>query len=125
MNDLIGLRYGWGHRPGDGSGKTDCFQLTCEARNRLGLTDYQPKFEWVYQRYTEQTFNYRLIIRWLKENGRRLSTPTPGAVMLLPGRIGLALATVFDDGILFIAPSQNVVRSPIPEGIGHCYWMER
>lgn len=125
MNDLIGLRYGWGHRPDDGSGKTDCFQLTCEARKRLGLKDYQHQFDWVYQSYTESTFRYRLIFRWLKENGTRIKDQCPGAVLVLPGRVGLALATVLDDSILFIAPSQNVVRSPIPQGIGHCYWMER
>jgi hypothetical protein len=125
MNDLIGLRYCWGHKPGDGSGKTDCFQLTCEARKRLGLKDYQSQFDWVYQSYTETTFRYRLVIQWLRENGRRIQTPTFGAVMLLPGREGLALATVLDDSILFIAPSQNVVRSPIPEGFGRCFWMEQ
>lgn len=124
MNDLIGLRYGWGHKPGDGSGKTDCFQLTCEARKRLGLKNYQQQFDWVYQSYTEASFRYRLIVQWLRENGRRIHHATPGAVMLLPGRAGLALATVLDDSILFIAPSQNVVRSPVPEGYSRCYWME-
>ena len=125
MNDLIGLRYAWGHSPRDGSGKTDCFQLACEVHERLGFGDYRDQFAWVYENYTEATFRYRLIIRWLNENGKRLTQPTPGAVALLPANVGLALATVLDDGILFIAPSKNVVRSPIPTGMGHYFWMER
>jgi hypothetical protein len=125
VNDLIGLQYGWGHSPRDGSGKTDCFQLACEVHERLGFNDYRSQFDWVYQNYTEATFRYRLIIRWLNENGKRLSEPTPGAVALLPANVGLALATVLDDGLLFIAPSKNVVRSPIPKGMGHYFWMER
>lgn len=125
MNDLIGLQYGWGHAPRDGSGKTDCFQLACEVHERLGFGDYRAQFDWVYENYTEATFRYRLIIRWLNENGRRLTQPTPGAVALLPANVGLALATVLDDAFLFIAPSKNVVRSPIPKGMGHYYWMER
>ena len=125
MNDLIGLQYGWGHSPRDGSGKTDCFQLACEVHERLGFGDYRSQFEWVYQNYTETTFRYRLIIRWLNENGKRLTEPTPGAVALLPANVGLAQATVLDDGLLFIAPSKNVVRSPIPKGMGHYFWMER
>jgi hypothetical protein len=125
MNDLIGLRYGWGHAPSDGSGKTDCFQLVCEARHRLGLTDYTSKFAWVYDRYKDDTFPRRLIVRWLLEHGHRIATPMPGAVVLLPGSAGAALATALDDGVLFIAPSQNVVRSQLPEGIGHSFWMDR
>jgi hypothetical protein len=125
VNDLIGLTYAWNHSPGDGSGKTDCFQLTCEVRNRLGLADYRDQFNWVYREYTESSFPRRLIIRWLNENGKRIYERPPGAVMLLPGSAGAALATVLDDSLIFIAPSQNVVRSPVPEGIGHCFWMER
>ena len=125
MNDLIGLQYAWGHSPRDGSGKTDCFQLACEVHERLGFGDYRDQFAWVYENYTEATFRYRLIIRWLNENGKRLTQPIPGAVALLPANVGLALATVLDDGLLFIAPSKNVVRSPIPTGMGHYFWMER
>ena len=35
MNDLIGLEYQWGAHFRDGRGKTDCFQLVCEIRERL------------------------------------------------------------------------------------------
>lgn len=126
MNDLIGLRYGWGHAPWDGSGKTDCFQLVCEVRKRFGLADYTHKFEWVYQEYTDETFPRRLIVRWLLHNGTRIDTPRPGAVVLLPGDVGAALATVLEDtAVLFIAPSQNVVRSQIPAGTGAYFWMNR
>lgn len=125
MNDLIGLRYGWGHRPDDGSGKTDCFQLTCEVRKRLGLKDYQHQFDWVYQSYTESTFRYRLIFRWLKENGLRITEPRHGAVTVLPGGMGLAMATILNDSMLFIAPSLNVVRAPIPQGLNRFFWMEK
>ena len=45
MNDLIGLQYQWGARFADGKGYTDCFQLVCEIRKRLGLSDYSGKFE--------------------------------------------------------------------------------
>lgn len=126
MNDLIGLAYGWGHAPWDGSGKTDCFQLTCEVRRRLQLKDYSRQFEWVYNDYTDDTFPRKLILRWLLEHGRRIEAPQAGAVALLPGTAGAALATVLEDGtLLFIAPSQNVVRSRLPNGTGQFFWMER
>lgn len=125
MNDLIGLTYGWGHSPLDQSGKTDCFQLVCEVRRRLGLFDYCNTFEWVYDKYTEDTFPRRLIVKWLLEHGQRITTPQFGAVVLLPGAAGAALATYLQDAVLFISPSKNVVCSRIPEGIGHYFWMNR
>ena len=81
-NDLIGLAYGWSHRPGDGSGKTDCFQLVCEVRRRLELTDYAPEFEWVYRSYSEATFPRIRLIRWLMERCTRTTEPTPGDVWI-------------------------------------------
>lgn len=125
MNDLVGLIYGWGHSPQDGSGKTDCFQLACEVHRRLGFADYAPEFEWVYREYTEESFSRRLIARWLFENGKRIRQPRAGAVMLLPGHAGAAMATCLGDDVLFIAPSKNVVRSRVPEGVGHYFWMDR
>jgi hypothetical protein len=125
VNDLIGLHYGWGNAPSDGSGKTDCFQLVCEVRQRLGLTSYTDKFAWVYDSYVDETFPRRMIVRWLLEHGRRINAPRHGAVVLLPGLAGAALATALDGDVLFIAPSQNVVRSQLPEGIGHYFWMDR
>lgn len=125
MNDLVGLRFGWGHRPGDGSGMTDCFQLTCEVRRRLGLPDYADRFAWVYERYDEQTFPRRRIARWLLELGAKLPDPLPGAVALLPGHSGAALGTVTEHGVIFIAPGQNVVHAPVPAGVGRYFWMKR
>jgi hypothetical protein len=126
MNDLIGLRYGWGHAPWDGSGKTDCFQLACEVHKRLGFADYTEQFEWVYRDYTDETFPRKLILRWLLDNGTRIDAPRHGAVAFLLGEAGAALATVLEnDAVLFIAPSQNVVRSQIPAGTGAYFWMNR
>jgi hypothetical protein len=124
MNDLIGLAYGWGCRPNDGSGKTDCFQITCEARRRMGLSDYADKFAWVYDNYEDNTFPRRLVIRWLLENGSRITQPTLGAVALLPGFSGAALGAVTHHGVLFLGGRQNVVHTPVPVGVGHYFWMQ-
>lgn len=125
MNDLVGLAYGWGHRPGDGSGKTDCFQLTCEARRRLGLADYADRFAWVYEQHTEKTLPRSSIARWLIQHGRRLEQPEVGAVALLRGRGIGALGTMTSHGVIFISPGQNVVHAPIPAGTAHFFWMHR
>lgn len=125
MNDLIGLGYGWAHRPGDGSGLTDCFQLVCEVRQRLGLTDYRDRFAWVYERYSEETFPRRLLARWLLEHGTRLLTPTHGAVALLPAAAGGALGACVDGRAVFIGAGQNVIQAPLPHGVGHFFWMSR
>lgn len=124
MNDLIGLAYGWAHRPGDGSGKTDCFQLTCEVRRRMGLTDYADKFAWVYDKYVDATFPRQLVLRWLLENGERINAALPGAVALMPGVSGAALGAVTDHGVIFLGVSQNVVHTPVPPGAGYYFWMK-
>lgn len=125
MNDLIGLGYGWQHRPGDGSGLTDCFQLTCEVRDRMGLTDYRERFAWVYEQWEDATFPRRMIVRWLLEHGCRLQAPCPGAVALLPGHAGAALATVVDRDLILLGPGQNVVRAMVPAGAAHYFWMDK
>lgn len=126
FNDLIGLEYSWGNRPGDGSGKTDCFLLACEVHKRLGYHDYRQDFDWVFEQYTEKTFPFRWIVKWLKENGTRLDKPKPHAVMLLKSQLGAALATVMDNGeVLFLAPSRLVVRSKLPENAGYYFWMNQ
>jgi hypothetical protein len=125
MNDLVLLRYGWGHRPGDGSGLTDCFQLTCEVRRRLGLADYADRFAWVYERYDEATLPRSSIARWLLQHGERLTNPRPGAVALLPGASSVALGTVTEHGVIFLAPGQNVVHAPVPAGLARYFWMTR
>ena len=119
MNDLIGLEYGWGHRPSDGSGKTDCFQLSCEVRRRLGLFDYGPPYEWVYEQHTEASFTNWQLARLLLQNGQRSRYLTPGAVVLFSA-IKTALGTVADSGIVYVSPGGRVVRSPLPPSTFYC-----
>jgi hypothetical protein len=125
FNDLIGLSYRWAASPLDGSGFTDCFQLTCEARRRLKLADYGPRFAWVYEKYDENTFNRKLLLRWLLQNGRRLREPCAGAVALLPATTGFALGTILEDGALFLSPGGAVIRAPLPKNVGHYFWMNQ
>lgn len=125
MNDLIGLSYGWGCKPGDGSNKTDCFQLFCEVRRRLGLRDYEKQFSWVYDKYTDTTFPRRRLVRWILERGTKLDRAVHGAAVLLPGAKGAALGTCVEGWTVFVASSQNVVQAPLPTGMGHFFWMER
>lgn len=125
VNDLIGLSYGWGHRPDDGSGKTDCFQLACEVHRRMGFGDYSPQYDWVYTEYTDNTFPRRRMARWMLENGERRKTPVSGAVVLLPVEVGAALGTYIDDtDVLFIGPGNHVIRAPLGS-IGQIFWMNR
>jgi hypothetical protein len=125
MNDLIGLRYRWGHAPSDGSGFTDCFQLTCEVRDRLALTSYRDRFAWVYETWTEDTFRNGLLARWLLTHGERISQPRIGAVALLPSAAGRALGTCTEAGVVFISPGQTVVQAPLPSGLTTYFWMTR
>lgn len=125
MNDLVGLSYKWGHRPGDGSGCTDCFQLVCEVRGRLGLSDYRDHFAWVYERYSEDSFPRRLLARWLLQHGRRLQAPWHGAVALLPAAAGGALGICVENRAIFIGPGQNVIQASLPQGVGRFFWMVR
>jgi hypothetical protein len=111
MNDLIGLEYAWGHRPGDGSGKTDCFQLSCEVRRLLGMSNFASAYQWVYDQYTEDSLPNRRLVRFLFESGKRTATPVAGSMALFPGKRA-ALGTVTDYGIMFIAPGSRVVHAP-------------
>jgi hypothetical protein len=123
FNDLIGLPCQWGAAPW--SGKTDCFQLACEVRRRLGLSDYANRFEWVYELYNENTFPNGLLVRWMLENGVRTHQPVIGTVVLLPAAIGSALGTIVEDGALFLSPGGMVVKAPLPGNIGHYFWMNQ
>jgi hypothetical protein len=123
-NDLIGLQYGWGHAPDDGSGKTDCFQLVCEIRHRIGLGDYRKQFDWVYDVFDETTLHSSRIARWLLQNGKRSTDKNLGRVGLLPGNAGAALCTIMGDGtVMYIAPSKAVVRTPI--AVKHTFKMNK
>jgi hypothetical protein len=112
MNDLIGLEYKWGSKPSDGEGFTDCFQLSCEVRERLGMFSYASMYQWVYDRYTEHSLPNRRLMRFLLESGKRSMEPVVGAMVLFPGDRP-ALGTVTDHGIVYIAPGGRVVHSPL------------
>lgn len=112
-NDLLGLGYGWGCRPGDGSGRTDCFQLMGEIHRRLGVRDYREVFAWVYRAYPPETVPSIRLVRWLLENSDHVETPQPGDVGILKGPIGGAFATVSDTcGLVYLNNSGVVVHAP-------------
>lgn len=124
-NDLIGLQYGWGNRPGDGSGKTDCFQLACEIHRRLGLRDYAAAYAWMYDKYADTTFDRAVIGEWLLTNARRLQRPQLGCITILPATDGAALATFLDEeSLIFIGPDHNVVKAAVPYRAGYLFWLE-
>lgn len=124
-NDLIGLQYGWGNRPGDGSGKTDCFQLACEIHRRLGLRDYSREYAWMYDKYTDDTFNRAIICEWLFANAHRHQRPQLGSITLLGAVNGIALATFLDEeSLIFIGPDHNVVKAAVPYRPGCLFWLK-
>ncbi len=126
MNDLIGLKRAWGAYPGDGSGTVDCCLLFAEVRRRLGYYDHTPDFAWYFEQYTDETFPRRIMMKWLLQNGTRLSAPEPHAVVLLPGSKGGAMGTVLSDGnVLFITEKLGVVIASIPSGIGHYFRLHK
>ena len=112
MNDLIGLEYKWGSKPSDGEGFTDCFQLSCEVRQRLGMFSYASMYQWVYDRYTEHSLPNRRLMRFLLESGKRKAEPVVGAMALFLGERA-ALGTVTSHGIVYIAPGGRVAHSPL------------
>lgn len=119
FNDLVELRYGWGHRPGDGSGLTDCFQLMCDVHRRLGLCDYAETFEWVYRSFEAETVPRIRLVRWLLQNARAVTDQQPGDVALLAGTLVGAFATVSDvGGLLYISSARRVVHaSSVPPNL--------
>ena len=123
MNDLIGLRYQWESKPSDGEGLTDCFQLVCEVRRRLGLRDYAEQFEWVYRDFTSETFTVRQLLRFLQQNGERVEDTAPGDVMLFSTTDCAALGVVTDGSVMFISPGQTVAQVPMPRGVGQYFRM--
>lgn len=117
FNDLIGLPYQWGCCPEEGA--TDCFQLMCLARRRMGLRDLAEQFQWVYEQWDAGTLPRGAILRWLHETGRRIDHPEPGATAYVSES---ALGTATEHGILFIAPGQNVVHAPVRAD--RYFWIE-
>jgi hypothetical protein len=124
LNNLIGLKYGWGHKPGDGSGMTDCFQLACAARRHPGLRDHSDIYAWVYEHYDETTFTAQRLARFLLSSGTRTNDPEPGDVLLLPGG-KRALGTVTSHGILYIGGGQQVVHLPALTLQAHYFRMDK
>lgn len=124
MNDLIGLQYQWAARPSDKTGKTDCFQLVCEIRKRLGLSDYTGKFSWAYQLYSPKTLTPIRLARWLLQEGRRLKLPEHGAVALLADSTSPALGSVVDGSIVFISPGKRVARVSMSRVSAYYFWID-
>tara|TARA_R110002020_G_scaffold446046_1_gene658210 strand:+ start:435 stop:809 length:375 start_codon:yes stop_codon:yes gene_type:complete len=124
MNDLIGLEYQWGASFADGTGYTDCFQLVCEVRKRLGLSDYSSKFEWAYGSYTQDTFKPIRLARWLLQTGRRLTLPEHGAVALLANPTSPALGSVVNGSVVFISAGKRVVRVPTSRVSAYYFWID-
>jgi hypothetical protein len=124
MNDLIGLEYCWGASLRDGNNQTDCFQLVCEIRKRLGLSDYSDKFAWAYRSYSPKTLTPIRLARWLLEEGRRLKLPEHGAVALLADPTSPALGSVVDGSIVFISPGKRVVRIPASRASAYYFWID-
>lgn len=124
MNDLIGLEYQWGARFSDGQGKTDCFQLACEIRKRLRLSDLGSRFAWTYDSYTAQTLRPVRLARWLLQEGKRLKLPEHGAIALLADSTNPALGSVVRGSIVFIAPGKQVVRVPVSRVPAYFFWID-
>jgi cell wall-associated NlpC family hydrolase len=123
MNDLIGLQYRWGARPSDGEGCTDCFQLVCEVRRRLGLRDYAEQFEWVYEEYTSDTFTLLQLRRFLERNGQVVELPECGDVLLFPSTGGAVMGVVIEGWVMFITAGQTVGQASMPRGVGQYFRM--
>lgn len=126
MNDLIGLQRAWGAKPGDGSGTVDCCLLAAEVRKRLGYYDFTPDLDWIFERYTDETFPRRYMVKWLLENGIKLKEPEPHALVLMPGLNHGAMGTVLDNGnVLFISKANGVIIAPLPVGFGHYFRLNK
>lgn len=124
MNDLIGLQYRWGARPSDGTNETDCFQLACEIRRRLGLVDISSEFAWTYEQYTAETLSRTRLIRWLLKRGERIKMARHGALALVAGGTSAALGTVVDHNLILISPGGSVISVPVSRASFHCFWVE-
>jgi hypothetical protein len=113
MNELIGLQYRWGASPDDNEGFTDCFQLFCAVRRRLGLHDHASSFAWAYESYEEDSLPPLRMARWLLQHANRINSPSSGCVAMLGQRS--ALGTIANNHIICIAPrgrSVSMALSP-------------
>ena len=125
LNSLIGLEYKWGAHPNDDSGFTDCFALSMEVRRRLGLHDFYPEFQWVYDEYEEEKVAGSQILKWVWEKGERIKQPRKGAIFRAPSFTGgIALACVVDDdSAIMIGPGKRVIAMPFAKVVkGQFHW---
>lgn len=121
MNDLIGLQYEWGASPDDGKGKSDCFQLCCTIRRRLGMRDYAPNFQWAYEQYDEESFSARLLLRWLKDNCSPVEALRDGDVGMCVEKA--ALVTVANGRAFCIAPRGRSVSIECNKSVlSYAHW---
>ena len=121
MNDLIGLQYEWGASPDDGEGKSDCFQLCCTIRRRLGLKDYASIFAWAYEQYDEKSFSWRLLLRWLKKNSFPIDSIKDGDVGMCIDKA--ALITAVGGRAFCIAPRGRSVSIECNESVlSYVHW---
>jgi hypothetical protein len=111
MNELIGLQYKWGANPDIDKGFSDCFQLACAVRRRLGLHDHANDFAWAYERY-EGTLPPIRMARWLLTHARRTRQPLRGCLAMGNSQQA-ALATITDNAIICIAPRGRSVSLPL------------
>ncbi len=124
MNDLVGLEYCWGAHPRDGRNKTDCFQLVCEIRTRLGLSDHRERYSWAYWWFTAETLKPRHVARWLLQSGKRIKMPKDGAIALLSQADNAALGTVVNGQVICIAPGGRVVSLPVDRVKAYYFWVD-
>lgn len=120
MNDLVGLQYKWGANPDVEHGFTDCFQLFCAVRRRLGLHDYVEDFTFAYEQYDEASFCFVRMARWMLSNAREIESPRPGCLAMMKGRA--ALATMTPDAIICIAPKGRSVKIPLASKQHNLRW---
>jgi hypothetical protein len=90
------------------------------VRRQLGLPDHAAQFEWVYREHTAETFGLLHLRRLLASLADPVAAALPGDPILLGGAAA-ALGVAVDGGVMFIAPGQTVVMTPLPQGAGQCY----
>lgn len=121
MNELIGLQYQWGANPDIDKGFSDCFQLACAVRRRLGLHDHAESFAWAYERYDGALPPIRMA-RWLLTHARRTEKPKAGCLAMSNSKQA-ALATISNNAIICIAPRGRSVSLPLSlKAINNLQW---
>lgn len=111
-NKLLGLRYKFGARPGDGNNETDCFALVCEARRELKLHDYEADFQWAYKREQCRS-TVKAILRQLSDIALEVTESKDGDVALVSiNDKQLGLGTVISNGYLTIRQQGSSFWTP-------------